>query len=92
MKKSDIIEKMAEKNPHLSQRESELIVNSIISEIVKSLKKGLRVELRGFGIFSTRERESRESRNPKTGEAVHVDSKKVPFFKAGKLLKERINK
>ncbi len=92
MKKSDIIEKMASKNPHLSNAESELIVNSILSEIIKALKAKKRVELRGFGVFSTRQREARRSRNPKTGDTVMVESKTVPFFKAGKLLKERINK
>jgi len=92
MKKSNIIEKMTEKNPQLTSGESELIVNSILSEIIKALKSKNRVELRGFGIFSTRQREARKSRNPKTGETVMVEAKNVPFFKAGKLLKERINK
>lgn len=92
MKKSNIIEKMAEKNPQLTSGESELIVNTILSEIIKALKSKKRVELRGFGIFSTRQREARKSRNPKTGETVMVESKHVPFFKAGKLLKEKINK
>ncbi|MCT4575684.1 MAG: integration host factor subunit beta [Alphaproteobacteria bacterium] len=92
MKKSNIIEKMAEKNPHLSISDSELIVNTILSEIIKALKNKKRVELRGFGIFSTRLRNARKSRNPKTGEAVMVEEKTVPFFKSGKLLKERINK
>jgi integration host factor subunit beta len=91
MKKSNIIEKIAEKNPHLSLNESELVVNSILSEIIKSLKNKKRVELRGFGVFSVRKRNSRKSRNPKTGDTVMVESKTIPFFKAGKLLKERIN-
>lgn len=92
MKKSNIIEKISEKNPHLSNSESELVVNSILSEIIKALKSKKRVELRGFGVFSTRERNARKSRNPKTGETVMVGAKTVPFFKMGKLLKEVINK
>ncbi len=92
MIKSELIEKVALANPHLFQRDVELIVNVIFDEIVGALAQGKRVELRGFGAFSVKERPARTGRNPRTGEQVHVDAKVVPFFKTGKELRLRMNK
>lgn len=92
MIKSELVEKLAEKNPHLLHKDVERIVATIFSEITNALAEGNRVELRGFGAFSTRGRDSRTGRNPRTGEAVAVDAKRVPYFKAGKELRLRLNK
>jgi len=89
--KSELIQTIADENPHLYQRDVERIVNTIFDEIIKSMADGHRVELRGFGAFSVKKRDSRIGRNPRTGEAVHVDEKFVPFFKTGKLLRDRLN-
>ncbi len=91
MIKSELIQKLAEKNPHLYQRDVERIVNTILDEIVRAMADGNRVELRGFGAFSVKYRKARIARNPRTGEPVHVGEKKVPFFKTGKELRERLN-
>ncbi|MCR9177624.1 MAG: integration host factor subunit beta [Alphaproteobacteria bacterium] len=91
MTKSELIARLAEANPHLFQRDVERIVSTIFEEIAAALERGDRVELRGFGAFSVKHRESRVGRNPRTGEAVKVDSKVVPFFKTGKLLREKLN-
>lgn len=91
MTKSELIQRLAEMNPHLYQRDVERIVSTIFEEITAALCRGDRVELRGFGAFSIKERESRVGRNPRTGEAVHVAAKHVPFFKTGKQLRDRIN-
>ena len=91
MIRSELIQKIAEKNPHLTQRHVENIVGTVFEEIIQSLAKGDRVELRGFGAFSVKSRDARIGRNPRTGEAVKVDDKKVPFFKTGKLLRDRLN-
>lgn len=91
MTRSELIEKIAKENPHLYRTDAERIVSTIFDEISKSLTEGNRVELRGFGVFSVRTRKPRKARNPKTGASVMVDQKSVPFFKAGKLLKKRIN-
>jgi len=91
MIRSELIQKIAEENAHLYQRDVERIVNTVFDEIVEALARGDRVELRGFGAFSVKKRESRVGRNPRTGEAVEVDEKHVPFFKTGKLLRERLN-
>ena len=91
MTKSELIARLAEANPHLFQRDVERIVSTIFEEIAAALERGDRVELRGFGAFSVKHRESRVWRNPRTGEAVKVDSKVVPFFKTGKLLREKLN-
>ncbi|MGF1619979.1 MAG: integration host factor subunit beta [Rhodomicrobiaceae bacterium] len=92
MIKSELIEKIAAENPHLFQRDVELIVNVIFDEIIASLARGQRVELRGFGAFSVKHRPSRSGRNPRTGDQVFVDEKYVPYFKTGKELRERMNK
>lgn len=91
MIRSELIQKVAEENPHLYQRDVEKIVNTIFEEIIEALASGNRVELRGFGAFSVKQRDARIGRNPRTGEAVRVDEKHVPFFKAGKLLHDRLN-
>jgi integration host factor subunit beta len=91
MIRSELIQKIAEENPHLYQRDVERIVNTIFEEIIAAMARGDRVELRGFGAFSVKKREARTGRNPRTGEAVEVEEKFVPFFKTGKLLRERLN-
>lgn len=91
MTKSELIQKLAERNPHLYLRDIEKIVETIFEEITAALAVGDRVELRGFGAFSVKERESRTGRNPRTGETVKVDAKRLPFFKTGKGLRERLN-
>ena len=91
MTKSELIQRIAEQNPHLYLRDVERIVATIFDEITATLASGDRVELRGFGTFTVRQREARTGRNPGTGEAVEVDAKQVPFFKCGKELRERLN-
>jgi integration host factor subunit beta len=91
MIKSELITLIAENNPHLYQRDVERIVTTIFDEISGALSRGDRVELRGFGAFSTKERAERIGRNPRTGEAVKVDKKYVPYFKCGKELRDRLN-
>ena len=91
MIRSELIQKIADENPNLFQRDVERIVNTIFEEITDALANGDRVELRGFGAFSVKTRDERVGRNPRTGEAVSVDKKKVPFFKTGKLLRDRLN-
>lgn len=92
MTKSELIADLATANPHLTARDVELIVATIFDEITAALARGSRVELRGFGAFTVKRRDARTGRNPRTGEAVPVDEKAVPFFKAGKDLRERVNK
>ena len=91
MIRSELIQIIADENPHLYQRDVERIVNTVFSEITEALAKGDRVELRGFGAFSVKLRDARMGRNPRTDEAVKVESKAVPFFKTGKLLRDRLN-
>ncbi|KPP81181.1 MAG: integration host factor beta subunit HimB [Oceanicaulis sp. HLUCCA04] len=91
MIKSELIEKLAAANPHLFQRDVERVVNTIFEEITQALERGERVELRGFGAFSVRNRPPRQGRNPRTGDAVSVKEKHVPFFKTGKELRERVD-
>ncbi|MEH6475478.1 MAG: integration host factor subunit beta [Sneathiella sp.] len=91
MNKSELIALLAEKNPHLFLRDVERIVTTIFDEISSAMSRGDRVELRGFGAFSIKERAARVGRNPRTGEAVQVDKKFVPYFKCGKELRERLN-
>lgn len=91
MIKSELIQKLADANPHLYQRDIERIVNKIFDEITDALSRGDRVELRGFGAFSIKHRKARTGRNPRTGEVVQVDEKYVPFFKTGKELRDRLN-
>ena len=91
MTKSELIQRLAEQNPHLFQRDVERIVSTIFDEISDALSRGDRVELRGFGAFSVKARAARAGRNPRTGESVEVAQKHVPFFKAGKDLRDRLN-
>ena len=91
MIKSELIQRLADKNPHLYQRDVERIIGTVFEEISAALARGDRVELRGFGAFSVKRRPSRVGRNPRTGEAVDVPEKHVPFFKAGKELRESLN-
>ncbi len=91
MIRSELIQKIAEENPHLFQRDVERIVATVFDEITGALVRGDRVELRGFGAFSVKKRDGRVGRNPRTGEAVEVEEKHVPFFKTGKLLRDRLN-
>ena len=91
MTKSKLIQRLAELNPHLYQRDVERIISTIFDEITAALERGDRVELRGFGAFSVKYRGARTGRNPRTGAAVEVDSKAVPFFKTGKQLRDLIN-
>ena len=91
MIKSELIQKIAEDNPHLFQRDVERIVSTLFEEITAALARGDRVELPGFGAFSVKHRDGRMGRNPRTGEQVPVPAKSVPFFKTGKELRERMN-
>ncbi len=91
MTKSEMIQRIADQNPHLYLRDVERIVNTVFDQITEALANGDRVELRGFGAFSARRRQARTGRNPRTGESVSVDEKQVPFFKCGKELRERLN-
>ena len=91
MIRSELIQKIAEANPHLYQRDVERIVNTVFEEIIRALSRGDRVELRGFGAFSVKKRGARTGRNPRTGESVDVEEKHIPFFKTGKALHERLN-
>ena len=91
MTKSELIAHLAAENAHLRQPDIELIVATIFDEITAALARGDRVELRGFGAFSAKKRDARTGRNPRTGEAVPVAGKAVPYFKPGKELRERVN-
>ena len=91
MIRSELIQRLADDNPHLFQRDVERIVNTFFEEIIEAMARGERVELRGFGAFSVKHRDARLGRNPRTGEAVEVEQKAVPFFKTGKLLRDRLN-
>lgn len=91
MIRSELIQLIAEENPHLFQRDVERIVNTVFDEIIEAMSRGDRVELRGFGAFSVKKRDARIGRNPRTGDAVKVEEKHVPFFKTGKLLRDRLN-
>lgn len=91
MIRSELVQKLCQDFPDLSQREVEGMVSSVFDSITDQLAQGGRVELRGFGAFSTRKRDSRTGRNPRTGESVQVDAKRVPYFKPGKEMRERLN-
>jgi integration host factor subunit beta len=92
MTKAQIIERVSEQVAGLTKRQAEIVVNTLFNSIRNSLQRGDKTEIRGFGSFRLRSRRMKEGRNPKTGATVAVPAKKVPFFKAGKELKEQMNK
>jgi integration host factor subunit beta len=92
MLKSNLIQRIASQNPHLYQRDIEKIVSAIFDQIIEALRRGDRVELRGFGAFSAKLREAREGRNPRTGAVVSVAKKALPAFKPGKEMRARLNR
>jgi len=89
--KSELIEKVMQTHGMLNMKVSEIVVNTVFDSIEEALREGDKVEIRGFGSFTIRERLAREARNPKSGEVVRIPSKRTPFFKTGKELKERVN-
>lgn len=91
MIRSELVQKIAAQNPHLYQRDIENVVNAILGGIVTALARGDRVELRGFGAFSVKDRSARAGRNPRTGAQVAVKHKRVPYFKTGKEMRQRLN-
>ena len=91
MIQSELVQRLAERNPHLYQRDVEHIVNVVMDAVGHALMRGDRAELRGFGAFSVKNRPSRTGRNPRTGQEVAVTEKYVPFFKTGKELREKLN-
>ena len=91
MIRSELVTKIATENPGLTARDVETIVECFFDEIVAQLAAGGRVELRGFGTFSTRARDGRTGRNPRTGATVEIDAKRVPYFKPGKEMRDRLN-
>ena len=91
MTKAELVDEVASV-VQLTKKQAETIVNIVFDSIVESLRSGQKIELRGFGSFRLRNRKSRTGRNPKTGEKVEVPSKKIPYFKPGKELKELINR
>lgn len=91
MLRSELIDRMTEENPDLKSEDLERVVGVILDEIASALARGDRVELRGFGAFSVRQRKARTGRNPRTGETVQVEAKAVPFFRPGKELRALVN-
>ncbi len=91
MIRSELVQKLCNDHPDLTLKEIERVVSAFFDSITAQLQEGGRIELRGFGAFSTRERDARKGRNPRTGEAVDVDAKRVPYFKPGKEMRERLN-
>jgi integration host factor subunit beta len=92
MTKAELIEELAASNPHLRQRDVELIVETVFDQIINALARGERVELRNFGVFGTRHHNARAGRNPRNGEAVSVTAQTVPYFRTGRALHRRINR
>ena len=91
MIRSELVQKLCEDHPDLTVKEIERVVSAFFDSIIEQLQRGGRVELRGFGAFSTRDRDARKGRNPRTGDAVDVAAKRVPYFKPGKEMRERLN-
>ncbi|WP_203310291.1 MULTISPECIES: integration host factor subunit beta [Sphingomonas] len=91
MIRSELIQTLTDQNPELNAKDMETIVTTFFDEITRRLAANGRVELRGFGAFSTRSRDARQGRNPRTGEMVDVDAKRVPYFKPGKEMRARLN-
>ena len=92
MIKSELVQVIAAENPHLFAKDVEKIVSTVFDTIASALEEGERVELRGFGAFSVKHREARTGRNPRTGETVEIEEKWSPFFKAGKEMRDRLNR
>ena len=92
MTKSGLIEEVARRTPHISKKDTEVVVNTIFDSMIEALRQGSRIEIRGFGSFQVKIREARDGRNPKTGEPVHISAKRTPFFKVGKELKEMVDR
>ena len=90
MTKSGLIERVAEQTSHISQKDTELVVNTIFNSMTEALKRGERIEIRGFGSFQVKVHKAHEGRNPKTGEGVHIPTKRRAFFKVGQELKDRV--
>ena len=91
MTKAELVDKIAEKKPGLTRKQVEIVVNTVLEGIKDALSREDKVEIRGFGSFRVRHRRAKEGRNPKTGETVQVPPKKVPFFKAGKEMREMVD-
>ncbi len=91
MTRSELIDVLSDKIKHFSRKDIEVIVGTLFHSIAEGLAKGDKIEIRGFGSFKVKEREGRKGRNPKSGEGIYIEPKKVPFFKAGKELKERVD-
>ena len=91
MIRSELIQKLADENPHLYQRDVERIVNAVFEEIVEAMASGNRVELRGFGAFSVKKRDARTGRNPRTGESINIPASNQAKFRPGKALKDALN-
>ena len=91
MTKSELVDRIVEANGMLTRKESEMVVNIVFDSMGEALRSGEKVEIRGFGSFTVRERGAREARNPKSGEIVNIPAKKTPFFKTGKELRERVD-
>lgn len=92
MTKSGLIEQVAERTPHISKKDTEVVVNTIFDAMTDALRRGERIEIRGFGSFQVKVREARDGRNPKTGDMVNIPAKRTPFFKVGKELKEMVDR
>ena len=92
MLKSELIKRISSQNPHLYERDIEKVVSAILDEMVEALRRGDRIELRGFGAFSAKVRGAHQGRNPKTGVAVAVGRKTIPYFKTGKEMRARLNR
>jgi integration host factor subunit beta len=92
MIKSELVQRISAQNPHLHQRDVEKIVHIILGELTAAMARGDRIELRGFGSFGVKNRPARPGRNPRTGAHVSVEKKSVPFFRAGKEMRERLNR
>ena len=92
MTKSELIEMVAGRVDNFSKKDVEIIVDTLFNSMSESLARGEKVEIRGFGSFKIKHRDGRQGRNPKSGENIYIEPKKVPFFKAGKEIRERVNK
>jgi integration host factor subunit beta len=91
MTRSELVILVAERLPYLTQKDAEIIVDTVFDSMIEELAQGDRIEIRGFGSFAVKHRDPREGRNPRTGETVHIPAKRIPHFKLGKELYERIN-